>query len=300
MPVVTEDIVYADFVKPVRRGFRWLVLYFAITLSAAACFLSADDFIIAAVLIVFPGSVLPFVSPWSRARQLAKQTKAVTIAESAIIVDDSSHDLSQCRWFRGFAFHDPKLAEYPASEPAIVISWPPFGNEDRTICGLTAAVEEQIAQRLKNEAVPQDKPRRVNERFLLNASTLGAAMLVIAFMSGVNLVAVPAIPFPSVLTSAAVGGITIRVLLKQKFGHLQCQGPSFGRFTAWFTLIVVATLKMNRGNPGGPLLQDPAWFMWVLPLVLVQGACLFALYRYVRAREDKLLEIHADHTVQDT
>lgn len=298
MDEVTETIAYSVFVHPVRRGLRWLALYFAITLPLAALIFrrNLEDFILVASVIVFPGSLLPFVSPWSRARELAKQFKTVAVARRSVSVDGETHDLSQCRWFRGFAFHDPKLADYPASSPAVVITWPPFGGHDRTICGLTADTKERIVAQLGDEAIPEDKPRRINERFLLNAVTLGTATLVISLLAAVNLLAVPGIPFASILVSAAVGGIAARIWLKHRFGHIQFQETSSRTFAAWATVIVVGTLKTNRRGGGGPLHQNASFLTWVLPLALIQGIGLYALYRYVRAREDALLVDHSQHT----
>src|SRR5690606_2515164 len=86
------------------------------TLPVAAFVFRSDseDFLLVAFVLVFPGSLLPFVSPWSRARELARQFKTVTVTWRTVSVGEETCDLSQCRWFRGFALHDPKLTAYRA------------------------------------------------------------------------------------------------------------------------------------------------------------------------------------------
>ena len=102
-----------------------------------------------------------------------------------------------------------------------------------------------------------------------------------------------AIPIASVAVSAVVGGVMSRILVKHVLGHVQFQQPPAKQLTAFVTLIVLGTLRLNRKNRGGPLFMNPALLVWVLPLAALQIVSLIALYIWVRNREIASLGQHA-------
>lgn len=287
MDVVTENVNYSSLIRPFRHGVCWLGTSLAITVPIALLFLQSDivDFVFVCLFGVLPVSVLAFVSPWSRARQLRKKSHAIFLSSTQLTVDETSHELRDCRWFRGWAFHQPEFSQYPVYMPAVVVSWPPYSDESRAICGLDADRREEIIDRLLSSSAVEDRPRKRNERLVVTSSGVVGAAVVLTCLVTISSFREQAIPFPSIAISAIAGGIFCRIAAKHSLGHIQFQEPPSKQSMALLLVVVVGTLRLNRRNGGGPLHQNPSLLLWVLPLAAIQIGSLTALYIWVRKRE---------------
>jgi hypothetical protein len=291
MHTVSETIAYAVHVKPLRYGLGWLATSLAITLPGAMLFLRSDivEFLFVCCIGVLPAALIAFTSPWSRARDLARKSVSATIGPSEIEIAGDVHALTDCRWFRGYAFHDPRLALYPAYTPAVVITWPPFTPTCRMICGLSPQQQSDVIEILKRESIPEDKPRLSHERLLINAAALLGGVCTAAAAVGVNLISALDIPFTSIATSVGVGGLAACILIKHHLGHFQFQEPLAKAIGPWLGFATLGLLRLNRKNRGGPLHADPSFLVWVLPLVALQTLGMIWMYHAIREREDQLL-----------
>jgi hypothetical protein len=286
-----ETISYAEHISPVRCGLRWLATGLVITLPIAALFLRSDAGAFAFVCVcgVLPVAVIAFISPWSRARALANTSKTVSVSPTAITVAGVERDLKVCRWFRGYAFHDPELALYPASTPAIVVVWPPFNEECRTICGLDPQRREEIIQTLERAGVPEDRPRSLYERIQINAVTVAGAGCTALATAGINRLLFHGIPDASIATSVIVGGIAARMAFRHGLGHFQCQDVLAKTLGPWFGVVFLGLFRINRKLRGAQLLADPGFLISSVALAALQALGLYALYAWIRARENRLL-----------
>ena len=298
MDTFTETICYRDFVTPVRYGLRWLGIALMIVLALAVLLLWRDvaDFALICIMGLLPVSLIAFISSWSRARELVRQSETITLSPTTLTVNNQPRSLEECRWFRGYAFHQPKLSTYPVSEPAIVIAWPPYSEESRAICG-TGDRRGPVISILSEAGIPEDSPRPVQERGWINAATLGGVLCFAAEGSLINLLSPHDIPGVSFIISAIVSGMAARVLMKHRLGLFQFQESPHEMMFAAATIIVLGTLKMNRRGGGGPLIQNPEFLLWTIPLAGLQFLSLGLLYSRVRRRENARLGI-ADHTAE--
>lgn len=291
MCVVTETVRYSTLIRPFRYGVRWLGTSLMITVPIAFLCLRIDVvyFVFVCLFGVLPVSVLAFVSPWSRARELMKKSHTVTLTLTKFTAGDTSHELCDCRWFHGWAFHQPELAQYPFFLPAVVVSWPPYSDESRAVCGLDSELRKDFIERLVSSSAVEDKPRRRNERLIVTWSGVLGAAVVSCILATISSFVKSSIPFPSIAVSAVAGGLFFRIATKHALGHIQFQQPPSKQFGALLTLVVVGTLRVNRRNRGGPLFRHPSLFLWVLPLAALQIGSLAALYIWVRNRENARL-----------
>ncbi len=227
MDDVSETIALSDQLQPLRYGLKWLGIAFTLSISFASLFLFSDvgDFMFVCIIAVPPVCLIAFTGAWSRTRELARQSHTVTFSDNYVTVDEARHELASCRWFKGWAFHQPQLALYPAYSPAIVISWPPFTNECYTVCGIDADCRETIIRLLQQSPALEDLPRRRNERFLVNIATVVGSTATLLLMVALQFATASSIPFVSLTITVLCGGVASRILTGHKLGFIQFQTP---------------------------------------------------------------------------
>lgn len=90
--------------------------------------------------------------------------------------EDVHVELSECRYYRGFSFHDYLLWMF-SPRPAVIISWPPFTKQDRVACALTDKKRKKWLEYLRESEAELEHDKLVHEREIITSVYLGMAMI---------------------------------------------------------------------------------------------------------------------------
>ena len=257
------------------------------------------DFEIFLVVLIPGGFVLnlvAFTSTWSPARELVKKEQTITLTPETVSIEkekgNDSYSLSHCRCFHGFGFHDPVLRNYSIRTPALILSWPPFTEEDRISFGYDPDCKKTIISFFEDLNVPCDQTRKPNEIRTTNWWTLlgGVVGFLLAFSLS-SLFSPFGIQFGDKFVLTAITAITGAFVARMTMKHHAGDFVFYSKTPRTFVLSclgigLLLLMKLNGRGQMRPLLADTSRLITYFCMLSALLAFVIWFFHNVRKEEE--------------
>ena len=289
-----ETISLRTLVSPWRYALRhtaYGALWFAVALGLIALWFSPFLAGFIGFFVAIVALPLLFAGDYGKAHQLAHSTIAIQLDHEHLSVERKSRQWSgppgSCRFFRGSTNHDPDCPGDVAA-PALILSWPPYSSESRTICALGAATISHWIRVLSCAGAIEESDRASRrpafDAFRCVSAGLVASLALLSFLGLLSFICpVSEVQwFIGPLTAAVIGGRLCRHLIRHFEGDCVANGARFGWWDEFVKLWLIGFLGMRRGAAN---IVDPMVLFVGVVIVAVEVGVVLSVYQWLRKRE---------------
>ena len=293
-----ETIPLSPLISPWRYAFRHSLkgaFWFGVVLVVIALF--GAEFLAAFIgfFVLIVAMPLLFAGDYGRAHELAHSEIRLRIRAGRIQIERRkktwSGKLDSCRFFRGSTNHDPDCLP-DVTQTALLVCWPPFLPECRSICAMGEDAIERWTAILRRGRAFEEAPRKARnaryEAFVVRGTGIagGCVMLAVlkllALLMPVNVVH----QFTGTISAMILSAFLTRKWIQHRQGDFVAHGARF----AWFDwrrgkLLMLGMFGVKRRGGRVPNIFAPEVLFVGLFIVALEFGLAVLMYRWLRPIE---------------